>query len=467
MEKSNGNIRAKIQKFGGSLSSMVMPNIGAFIAWGLITALFLSTGWVPNEYFAKLIDPMKIYMLPMLIGFMAGYNVYGVRGGVIGAVGTMGAVVGSDIPMFMGAMIVGPISGFLLKKLDGVLEGHIYPGLEMLVNNFSAGILGMIIALIAYSVVGPFFQVVTEVLTAGVNAIIDAGLIPLANVFIEPAKVLFLNNAINHGILGPIGLQQASETGKSILFLLEPNPGPSLGMLIAFALFGKGTAKSSAPSVAIITSIGGIHEPYFPFVLMKPSMLLAMIGGGVTGAALFSLFGCGLVATASPGSFFSILAVAPKSDYIPILIGIFASAAVSFVIASLILKMSKDDEEDALESAIEKKDEMKSEGKAESTSSESTSYAGIAKILFACDAGMGSSVMGSSILKKKIKEAGLDIPVDHISISNLKDMDSVLLVTQQTLYDRVHDAAPNTECVTVNNFLSDPMYDEIVNRLKK
>ena len=474
MEKNNNSLelRARIQKMGGFLSNMVMPNIGAFIAWGLITALFLNTGWLPNEYFAKLIDPMKIYMLPMLIGFMAGYNVYDLRGGVIGAVTTMGAVVGADIPMFMGAMVVGPISAVVLKKLDHVLDGHIRPGLEMLVNNFSAGILGLLLSLGAYIVVGPCFQVITNVLSEGVNFIISKGLIPLSSIFIEPAKVLFLNNAINHGILGPIGLAEAGEAGKSILFLLEPNPGPSLGMLIAFAFFGKGTAKSSAPGVAIITSIGGIHEPYFPFILMKPIMILAVIGGALTGSTIFSIFDCGLVATASPGSFFSILAVAPKGDYIPILLGIFASAGVSFLIGSLILKVSKDKGEDAYEQAIHKKDELKAQGatiETEPTSIEETAavdgvYAHIKEIIFACDAGMGSSVMGASILKKKLKEAGLQIPVRNLAINNLENDTKALIITQEALLERAKAKTPDCLHETVGNFMSSPTYDNVVKR---
>ncbi|MBB5183791.1 PTS mannitol transporter subunit IICB [Catenisphaera adipataccumulans] len=485
MNNQSGNaetLRVRIQKMGGVLSNMVMPIIGAFIAWGLITALFLSTGWIPNEEFAKLIDPMKIYMLPMLIAFMGGYNQYGIRGGVIGAVGTMGAIIGTDIAMFMGAMVIGPTSAILLKKLDKVLEDKTPAGLEMLVNNFSAGILGLILALIAYVIAGPFFEAITNILTVGVEWIIDHNLIPLANVFIEPGKVLFLNNAINHGILSPIGMVEASKTGKSILFLLEPNPGPSLGMLIAFAIFGKGTAKASAPSVAIITSIGGIHEPYFPFVLMKPSMLLALIAGGVTGTSLFSLFNCGLVSTASPGSFFSILAVAPRSDWIPILIGIFASAGVSFVVASIILKLSKDtDEDESFEEAMNQKNTMKEAGSVlqlegvgnginsvnTTAAADAASYANFDGIIFACDAGMGSSAMGSSILKKKLKEAGIDVPVTHSAINNLTNDPKKLIVTQESLLDRAMSKTPDCVHETVDNFMSSPTYDEIVNKFKQ
>ena len=268
-------MRAKIQKFGGVLSAMVMPNIGAFIAWGLLTALFLyPSGWIPNENMAKLIGPILTYFLPTMIGYTAGENIYGKRGGVISGLVTMGVIVGTDITMFMGAMIVGPLAAYLMKWVDSKLDGKAPAGFEMIVNNFSMGFLGLGLVILAYLGFGPVIQAINLVLSAGVNWIIAHHLIPFANVFIEPAKVLFLNNAINHGILSPIGVTQAAERGKSILFILEPNPGPGLGVLLAYSFFGKGTAKSSAPGVAIIHCIGGIHEPYFPFILMKPQMIL-------------------------------------------------------------------------------------------------------------------------------------------------------------------------------------------------
>ena len=316
MENNNTGFRAKIQKFGGVLSGMVMPNIGAFITWGLITAIFLQTGWHPNAHIAKLISPMLSYLLPILIGYTGGKNFYGDRGGVIGAAATMGVIVGADIPMFMGAMIMGPVAALCMKQVDKLFEGKIKPGFEMIVNNFSMGILGIFLVLAAYYAIGPFVQAINVVLSGGVSWIIAHKLIPFASIFIEPAKVLFLNNAINHGILSPIGITQAAKAGKSILFILEPNPGPGVGVLLAYTFFGTGTAKRTAPGVAIIHAFGGIHEPYFPFILMKPQMIIASICGAVSGNFVFEFFNCGLVATASPGSYFSVLAVAPKSDYL-------------------------------------------------------------------------------------------------------------------------------------------------------
>jgi len=101
---------------------MVIPNIAALIAWGLITALFIPRGWIPNEHLAKLVSPLIMYLLPVLIGFTGGRLVYGIRGAVVGALATMGVAVGSSVPMFIGAMVLGPLGGWTIKQLDQALE---------------------------------------------------------------------------------------------------------------------------------------------------------------------------------------------------------------------------------------------------------------------------------------------------------------------------------------------------------
>ena len=232
-------MKEKVQVFGRFLSGMVMPNIGAFIAWGLIAALFISTGWIPNEKFAMLVDPMSHMLLPLLIAYTGGDVVAGKRGGVIGAITAMGVIVGSDIPMFIGAMIVGPLAAWVIKQFDKAMENHIPAGFEMLVNNFSLGIIGAIFALLAMLGITPLVTALNGVMSAGVGFFVEHGLLPLTSLFIEPAKVLFLNNAINHGILSPMGIQQVQEAGKSIFFLLEANPGPGLGILLAYCIVGK------------------------------------------------------------------------------------------------------------------------------------------------------------------------------------------------------------------------------------
>jgi len=349
---SGGGIKAAVQRVGGNLAAMVMPNIGAFIAWGLITALFIPTGWIPSERFAALVGPMILVLLPVLIGYTGGRLVHGQRGAVAGAVATMGIVVGAEIPMFLGAMIIGPLAALVLKTFDGLVGGRIKTGFEMLVNNFSLGILSGGMALLGFIVIGPVVENLTEVLGNGVDSLVDANLLPIASVVIEPAKVLFLNNAINHGVLGPLGVAEAAETGKSILFMLETNPGPGLGILLAFWVAGPRIMRPTVPGAVIIHFLGGIHEIYFPYVLMKPQLIIAAIAGGASGILIFIITGAGLVATPSPGSIFAYMAVTPSGGYFGVLLGIVVAAAVSFVTGVAILKMSKAEVEEVVEQPV-------------------------------------------------------------------------------------------------------------------
>ncbi|OEZ36556.1 PTS mannitol transporter subunit IICBA [Lactiplantibacillus plantarum] len=471
--KKKLGVKARVQKFGSALSNMVMPNIGAFIAWGLITAIFMAGGWWPNAGLAKMIQPMVHYLLPLLIAFTGGTLFAGHRGGVVGAIATMGVIVGSSIPMFIGAMIMGPLGGWCIKKWDDAISDKIKSGFEMLVNNFSAGIIGMLLAILGYFAIGPLVAGASAAMAAGVDWIIKMKLLPLANVFIEPAKILFLNNAINQGILTPLGIQAASSAGKSILFLLEPDPGPGLGVLLAFALFGKGTAKASAPSAIIIHFLGGIHEIYFPYVLMKPALFLAVIAGGVTGTATFSLLNVGLRSTPSPGSIISLLLMSPKSisNYIGLIIGVTLATLASFIVAAIVLKRDKSTGDD-LAAAQGKMSDMKS-GNAEAASATDAepadviaSYKDVDHIIFACDAGMGSSAMGASLLRDKVKKAGISMSVTNTAISNLKDEPGLLVITQNELADRAAQKAPHALRLAVDNFLSSPKYDQVVVNLK-
>lgn len=446
--------RDRIQKFGRYLSGMVMPNIGAFIAWGLITALFIPTGWIPNESLSALVGPMIVYMLPLLIGYTGGKMIYDKRGGVLGAIATMGVIVGSDIPMFLGAMIMGPLGGYLIKKFDELVHGKIPSGFEMLVNNFSAGIIGTLVALLAYVGIGPVVSQLMSALEAGVGAIVDANLLPVSSVFIEPAKILFLNNAINHGVLGPLGVTEVAEAGRSIFFLLETNPGPGLGILLAYWMFGKGMVKQSSPGAIIIHFFGGIHEIYFPYVLMKPILILAVIAGGMSGVLVFSVLGAGLVATPSPGSIIALIGMTPKGGLIPVLAGVTISTAVSFAVASLFIRRSKDMDTEDLEQAQSKVDTLKNK-KTDS----------IRKIVVACDAGMGSSAMGAANLRKKITAAGLTIEVVHSAVDEIP-MDADLVICHENIIGRAKTRIPSAEHMAIKDFINNPIYDELVNRLK-
>ncbi|MBF8970746.1 PTS mannitol transporter subunit IICB [Streptococcus sp. NLN76] len=465
------SFRVRLQKLGTTLSNMVMPNIGAFIAWGVLTSLFIETGWLPNESFATIVGPMITYLLPLLIGYTGGFNVYGQRGGVVGAILTMGVIAGTTVPMFIGAMVVGPFGAWAIKKFDQAVQPKIRPGFEMLVNNFSAGLLGFALMLLSFKIVGPFVESMTAMIGDGVEAIVAMKLLPLANIIIEPAKILFLNNALNHGIFTPLGAEQVLETGKSVLFLLEANPGPGLGILLAYAFFGKGSAKSSSWGAMIIHFFGGIHEIYFPYVMMKPALFLAAIAGGVSGTFAFQLLNAGLGAAASPGSIIAIMGMVPKGDgylanLLAVLAGVFAGALASFLVASLILKADKSEGESLEEAqAASKAAKAASKGQPLAPIAEEISSATVKQIIFACDAGMGSSAMGASLLRDKVKKAGLDIPVSNKAISALEDTENTLIVTQEELADRAAQRTPRAIHVAVDNFLTSPKYDDIVSKL--
>ncbi|ELA9371168.1 PTS mannitol transporter subunit IICBA [Vibrio parahaemolyticus] len=464
--------KIKIQNFGRFLSNMVMPNIGAFIAWGFITALFIPTGWLPNETLASMVGPMITYLLPLLIGYTGGKLVGGDRGAVVGAITTMGVIVGTDIPMFMGAMMVGPMGGWAIKKFDNYIDGKVKSGFEMLVNNFSAGIIGMLCAILAFFLIGPFVKVLSGALAAGVNFLVSAHLLPLTSIFVEPAKILFLNNAINHGIFSPLGIQQASETGQSIFFLIEANPGPGLGILLAYMVFGKGTARQTAGGASIIHFFGGIHEIYFPYILMNPRLILAAIAGGMTGVFVLTMFNAGIVSPASPGSIFAILLMTQKGSIVGVLASIAAATGVSFAVASLLMKTQTSTEEDGDEAALEKATsqmkDMKSSSKngavVNNESKGDVDLATVQSIIVACDAGMGSSAMGASMLRKKVQDAGLNVHVTNLAINSLPESADIV-ITHKDLTGRARKHAPNAHHISLTNFLDSEMYNQLVTKL--
>lgn len=451
-------MRQQIQQFGRTLSGMVMPNIGAFIAWGFITALFIPEGWWPNGQLAQLVGPMLTYLLPLLIAYTAGRNVAGERGGVIGAIAAVGVIVGSDIPMFIGAMIMGPLAGYAIRRFDRMVEGRVKAGFEMLVSNFSIGILGMLLAVLGYYVVGSVVSGLTMLISSGAELVIRHGLLPLVSLFVEPAKVLFLNNAVNHGIFSPIGIEQARETGQSIMFLLETNPGPGLGVLLAYWLFGRGNARQSAPGAVIIQFFGGIHEIYFPYILARPVLIVAAIAGSAAGLLFFSLTDAGLVAPASPGSILSVLAMAPKGKTLIVLLGVVISAAVSLLVAAPFIRRASKTETEG-DPAV---------GKVPQTAAGISPHAAgrpVRKVIFACDAGMGSSALGATRFRKRLRDAGIGVAVGNSAADKIPS-DADVVVCQSVLAERIAAAAKDAELIVIDNFLSDPGLDALFVRLE-
>ena len=502
--RSGFSPRVVLQKVGTSLSNMVMPNIPALIAWGILTAFFIPDGWTPNEPLASVVTPMIHFLLPLLIANTGGRMVYEARGAVVGVIATMGVIGGSDwliaqenaklleqwvaagnaagdyaelgqVHMFIGAMIMAPLAAWVMKKLDRLWQDHIPAGFEMLVNMFSAGIVGFGLLVAGFFGLAPLVNGLMTLLSNGVGALVEVGLLPLVSLLIEPAKVFFLNNAVNHGVLTPLGLSEASQNGKSVLFLLEANPGPGVGILLAYTVFGRGAARASAPGAAIIQFLGGIHEIYFPYVLMKPILILAAIGGGMAGVAVNVAFGTGLIAPASPGSIFAIFGVAARDSYLGIALAVLAAAAVSFTLSAVFLKIGKQDDGD-LAAATAKMEQMKGKkssvagaltgagaGAGAAAAAEGSGHTGpIQRIVFACDAGMGSSAMGATVLRKKVRAAGFDdVEVTNKAISSLNDEWDVV-VTQKELTDRARQRTGSAVQVSVDQFMNSPRYDEVV-----
>jgi PTS system mannitol-specific IIC component len=541
--KKPGGARIAVQRFGTFLSGMIMPNIAAFIAWGFITMLFIPAGffganspfgwhWAPvaedlggggnaatinwpgamtaltaNEDgstyqgYVGLVSVMITYLLPLLIANTGGRIVYGARGGVVATIAVMGVIVGTNIPMFLGAMIMGPLAAWVTKQMDKLWDGKIRPGFEMLVNNFSAGILGMILAIIGFFAFGPVFLGISAVLGSIVAFLVQFNLLPVLSIIVEPAKVLFLNNAINHGVFTPLGIEQAAESGKSILFLIEANPGPGLGLLLAFTFFGVGAAKASAPGAIIIQFLGGIHEIYFPYALAKPMTILALIAGGASGVATNMIFQGGLAFPAAPGSIIAVTVAAigaGPANLLVVYLSVVVAAAVTFLVAGVILRASRKRDQEAEgdsfaaaidQTAANKGKESSALGalrtRAAGTTGSGTTEAAdrdvdaalggaagavatkqLNNIVFACDAGMGSSAMGASVLRNKIKKAGIDgVTVTNQAIANL-DGSADLVITQNQLTDRAKAQSPDSLHVSVDNFMNSPKYDEVVEMVR-
>ncbi|MDO5547179.1 MAG: PTS mannitol transporter subunit IICBA [Eubacteriales bacterium] len=457
-------IQAKVQKFGATLSAMVMPNVGVFIGWGVLAALFIDTGWMPNRYWNELVSPILMYLLPVLIGYTAGSNVYGRRGGVIGGFATMGCVIGADVTMLVGGMIMGPLAAWILKKFDKAVEGKVKPGLEMLVDNFSLGLIGVVLCMLAYAGVAPAMTAITNVLSAGVNFLTEHNLLLLTPFFIQPAQILFLNNAVNHGILVPLGVQQAAVAGKSILFLIEANGAYWVGLVAAFAVFGKGMSKKSAPGAVAIQFFGGIAETCFPYCLSMPLTILGPIAGNIFSLFILTAFDGGAIGPPSPGSVFAFYMMTPKSCMVVNTIAYFGSMVVSFLVTSVILKFSNQPDDVVMETgdapAVTGNAAVSLEPVVAGTLQQ------LNKVVFACDAGMGSSAMGVSILRTRLQKATLYPKIDHVAVAEIPN-DADVVVTNVNLAERAKMTTQGrTPILTISNFMDQGEYDRIVKQIK-
>lgn len=447
-------VRENVQRCGKFLSSMIMPNIGVFMAWGIMAALFMPFGWIPNDRLAKIVHSMSIFILPIVIGSSGGKLTGGIRGEIISMVATMGVIASSNIPMILGAMIIGPLSGLVIKRFDKVVANKVPIGFEMLVDNFSMGVIAVIMLIVGYYIVGPFVVMLTQITMIGMNMIIARGLLPLTSIFIEPAKVLFLNNAINHGILGPLGIEQIQQSSKSIMFLLEANPGPGFGMLLAYCLFSRDNGKKMAWGAAVINFFGGIHEIYFPYIIKEPMLIIGTILGGMAGISTASILKVGLVSSASPGSIFTLIALSPKDEILKTVICVASATIVSFIVSVVLLKILHKN------SSLNRVKEVNDMVKLDQLMSEE-----IKKIVFVCDACIGSSAMGAASFRRKIRNLNLNIIVENCSVDDVV-AGTDLVISHSNLKERCKKSYPESKCVFINNFFDDDKLDMLYEILK-
>lgn len=404
-------------RLGRIYSSIVFKNISVIIAAGIINVLFGQNGWFPNERFSQFIDPLYTYVIPLLLAFTGGKITGGHRGGLVASLAVLGLIQSSDIPMIIGAIFFSPPIGSVFSKLEKAVKGYFPIGSELLLTNIIDAMVSILLLFLMCFIIGPILNNGILLLNRGLITFIQSDWLPFVSFVIEPAKVLFLNNISNHGIVGPLGVQQTKELGKSIFFLLEANPGPGLGMLLACFVRGSNEEKVRLKSTIAIQSIGGIHEVYFPYVLSKPILFLSVIAGGFTGVFLFSTFQVGLVSTASPASILFIFFLTPKHDFIFLFIGIALSAFVSFLLSFLFLKQGA--------SFIDQTEE--NEQSPVIPNQTQVHLQPIRRVIVACDGGMASSSMEAAILRKKLQSSPLDLVVDYSSIDEIpKDTDVII-----------------------------------------
>ncbi|MCP1307815.1 PTS sugar transporter subunit IIA [Paenibacillus tyrfis] len=456
----------RINRIGRFLSYLVFQNIAGLIGLGLIRVLFGERGWFPNPAVQDIINPVLKYFLPLLFAYTGGRMIGSHRGGVIASFVMIGMIAGntSDYSMLMPAMLVGPLTGWIIARTDRWLTDRIPVGLELLCYNVAAGLIGVVLCLFCYAEVTHWFVFGMQGIHGAAKLVLESNYLPWVALAVEPGKVMFLNNVMNHGIFEPLGIQQTKEFGQSVFFLLETNPGPGAGLLLAYYMLLKNKPRDNARSSLLIQFVGGIHEVYFPYALMRPLVIVPLIAAGLAGNWVFVLLHAGLVATPSPGSLIALMLMAPKGMHLPVLGGVLASAAVSFAGCYLVLSWkggSAFDDPAALATVHHLSEKSEDEVSLKEEPQRKT----IRKIYFACDAGMGSSAMGAALLRKKIKQAGLPVEVSNCSVDGIP-ADADLVISQAMLTARAQEAAPRPEHLSMVSFVDAAFYDGLIDRLR-
>ncbi|MDO4306662.1 MAG: hypothetical protein Q4C77_07490 [Eubacteriales bacterium] len=477
----------RLHDIGKFYSSIFMGNIGLFLFIGLLSVIFQEQGWFPNEKLYNISQLVYEVVLPTCIGYVGGEKIAGRSGGIL-AVLMVAGVLTADVHVgILAAMIAGPVGGAVWKYAGSRMKERVGSSLQMLAGNLLIGILGSLLAVLGYYILEPAVTWWAEGISGCLKALIEHRLLLLANVFIEPMKVFFLNNIVNHGMLVPLGMNQIQEGGKSVLFLLESNPGPGFGMLLALFLTQR-ERRGEYGTALFAQGAGGIHEVYFPYVLANLWLLLPLIAGGAAGTLCFELLHVGVTAPVSPGSIITILIMAGKENLLTAAGGIAVSAAVSFAGSLLVLgfrrqrrensKPMKESTEKLTEEPIEESTEKPTEKPTEELTEElieepivepikEETRMPLKNIGFVCDAGVGSSAMGAALFRRKLAQNGIQgVAVQAYASDQIpKSLD--LIVCQKDFLRLLPDGTKEMEIFAVDSLMGGEAFDKLINTIKE
>lgn len=457
-------MKKALHRFGRFYSKIMVQIIGVFIFAGLLSVVFGDYGWLPNKDMYAISQFVYSYLVPLLVAYLAG-NQVGKRqdeekekrdisatknaGGVMAALAVTGLLLAEKDCALIGAMILGPFCGYLWRWGLELWTEKVMPGLEMLTRNLLVAGAATLLATLSYYFLAPAMMAVVKVFMTGINWLVERNLLCFVSAVIEPAKVFFLNNCINHGILLPLAVQQTEAVGSSIFYLLESNPGPGFGLLLALWLSRRKRRKEYG-AYLFVEGIGGIHELYFPEVLANLWLLLPLILGGVAGNLVFSLFRVTAVGAISPGSVISILLMTGHKAPLALL-GMAVSGGVSALISLVILQMQEKEratlEEEEREMLIPKE--------------------GPLKLGFVCDAGVGSSAMGAGLFRRMLREQGLEGALVEAYGADQVPEDLDFVVCQKNFKEMLQQEGVFCPMETMESLLNREEQMELIEKLKK
>lgn len=460
MNESN-NLKRLLSKGVKFYSSIIAANLPLFIMLGFISLAFSNSGLFPNEKMALVSQSCYSYLLPTILAYYAGKKIGGDSGAFTGAVCGLSISIFSAYTSFIASIFMGTLCGVLCRFLKEKIKFDKFTGFEMISKNIFFGAVGVITVSLTYFVFAPIFSYIDLFFANLIEYLTDVKTLPITTSIIETLKVFSLNNSINHGFLIPAGVENTANFGKSVFFLLETNPGPGLGILLALYILNKDRRKYFA-SCMTVQAIGGIHEIYFPIILSNLKLLIALILGAMSGNLVFYLLHVGARGAISPGSIITIFLMCSPSDWLAILLGIATSAVVSCISACLILEF------DAHKSKEIESDDNTSE-RIETTSEplfNLPDFGYVEDIVFVCDAGIGSSVMAASMFKKILIENGLGgISVSSSPVDEITE-DADLLICQKIISTKARDYNEYATIIEVENFMDSNMYKAIIEKIK-